>query len=281
MIMSNIVTYDNTKADYTSLLMREHVRPEWQGAFDRAANYIIKNRARYEAVAKDLNIPWALIGCLHWREADGSFAGVLHNGDKIIGTGRKTYHVPAGRGPFDSWEDAAVDAINIKLKTRPPAWDLLGVAWFAENFNGLGYRKYYPDVKSPYLWSGSTVYDRGKYTSDGHFDRSHRDQQIGVMPLYQIILDKTQPAAQAAARVSILGRAKQTIQWLGASLGSLFTLDSLGTLQTIHGQIEGMFTAKYALMALIAGIFIYAGIKVIEAYQEIDDVGPTELPTTP
>jgi hypothetical protein len=42
-----------------------------------------------------------------------------------------------------------------------------------------------------------------------------------------------------------------------------------------------MFTAKYALMALIAGLFVYAGIKVIEAYQENDDVGPTELPTTP
>lgn len=69
------------------------------------------NRSRYEVVSKATGVPWDVIGVIHYRESSGSFAGVLHNGQKIIGTGKKTTLVPKGRGPFSTWEDAAVDAL--------------------------------------------------------------------------------------------------------------------------------------------------------------------------
>ena len=52
-----------------------------------------------------------ILGALHFKEASGNFNGVLHNGEHIIGTDRKTSIVPIGRGPFSTWEDSAVDAI--------------------------------------------------------------------------------------------------------------------------------------------------------------------------
>ena len=36
-----------------------------------------------------------------------------------------------------------------------------------EAYNGSGYRDKHPDVKTPYLWSFSNHYTRGKYVADG------------------------------------------------------------------------------------------------------------------
>jgi lysozyme family protein len=38
-----------------------------------------------------------------------------------------------------------------------------------------------PDIiiPSPYLWSGTTVYERGKYVADGRFSAIAVDKQIG------------------------------------------------------------------------------------------------------
>lgn len=272
------ITFATTQASYSELLKRAQIKSSWQGAYDRAAAYIMRNRTRYEDVARGLDMPWQLIGCLHWREADGSFAGVLHNGEKILGTGRKTRLEPKGRGPFDTWEEAAIDAIRIKVATRPPEWSLEGVAWFAENFNGLGYRRYHPGVNSPYLWSGTTVYGGGKYTSDGHFDYKHVDQQLGVMPLYQMLIDKSTPAA-IVQKAPTLRRLTQGIQWMGGAVGSLFTLDSLGTLQSVHQGLSGIITPTRVTALLGVGVGAWIVIKVLEAYTGDQDVGHSKLPS--
>ncbi len=48
-----------------------------------------------------------------------------------------------------------------------------------EGYNGLGYRN--RGVPSPYLFSGTTVYEKGKYTGDGKYSASAIDQQLGVV----------------------------------------------------------------------------------------------------
>lgn len=274
-----IPTFEATRADYSALLMRAQVKPGWVPAYERAADYIVRNRARYESVARRMGtVPWQLIGCLHWREAEGSFAGVLHNGEKILGTGRKTRLAPAGRGPFSNWEEAAIDALRIKGLEKIGDWPLERVAYEAERFNGFGYRMHYPDVKSPYLWAGTNNYTRGKYTSDGHFDRSHTDQQIGVMALYQMVVDRTQP--EVTKRRSFLQTIIEGIKWLAGAVGSLFTLDSLGTLQSIHDSLSGVFTVEALGIVLGAGTVIWAVIKILEKYdaeKEQKDVGPTDV----
>ena len=75
---------------------------------------------------------------------------------------RKSTHVPAGRGPFKSWEDAAVDAlVNCgPYAVRNQDWSIGGILTLLEQYNGLGYAS--RGLPSPYIWSGTDVYLAGK-----------------------------------------------------------------------------------------------------------------------
>lgn len=150
---------------------------------EKQAAKIKAAKSRYEAVAAKTGVPWDVIAVIHYRESSGSFAGVLHNGQKIIGKGTKTTIVPKGRGPFSTWEDAAVDAL---MKCHPylgknTDWSLGTTLDKLEAYNGLGYRK--KGLPSPYLWAGTDQYTSGKYVADGKFSASTVDSQLGVAAL--------------------------------------------------------------------------------------------------
>jgi len=142
-----------------------------------------KNRSRYENVGNSLGIPWWFIAALHMRESGMNFAGVLHNGDEILGTGRLTYRVPKGRGPFDTWEASAIDALKMKGFHMKKAWSLGDACAYSERFNGLGYRN--KGEYSPYVCAGTSFHDEtGKYVSDGRYSRSAVEKQPGVLALW-------------------------------------------------------------------------------------------------
>lgn len=147
--------------------------------FDRVADQLVGARARYKAVEARTGVPWFIVAVIHQRESSGSFAGVLHNGEKIIGTGKLTKLVPKGRGPFTSWEEAAVDAlINCHpYAARNMDWSPGGALALLEQYNGLGY--FNKGIPSPYIWAGTNQYTKGKYVADGKFDPEHVDQQLG------------------------------------------------------------------------------------------------------
>ncbi len=145
-----------------------------------AADKIAANRPRYEVVSKATGVPWDVIGVIHYRESSNDFRGVLHNGQKIIGTGKKTTIVPKGRGPFSTWEEAAIDALaNCHPHlAKNKDWSIGTTLDKLEAYNGLGYRN--KGLASPYLWAGTDQYVKGKYVADGKFDPEHVDQQLGV-----------------------------------------------------------------------------------------------------
>lgn len=142
-----------------------------------AADVIIMNRnkEKYKAVEARTNVPWYFIACLHAREASLNFKTCLHNGDPLPGP---TTHVPRGRGPFDSWESAAVDALKLDGLDKIKDHEIPTLLQAAEKFNGMGYKK--RGLLSPYVWSYTTHYERGKYVADGKFDPNAVDRQIGV-----------------------------------------------------------------------------------------------------
>ena len=117
-----------------------------------------------------------VLGAIHWKEASCDFRGVLHNGEKIVGTAEKTKLVPAGRGPFATWEEAAIDAIRM----NPKRWEKLlmgsedvgAILYALERYNGTGYITGAGKAEnSPYLWACSNINDdKGKYVADGKFD---------------------------------------------------------------------------------------------------------------
>lgn len=141
---------------------------------------IVKNRARYEVVQKALGTPWYVVGAIHYREASLNFNTHLHNGDPLS---KRTTHVPAGRPVWGQppylWEDSAIDALRDRNITKDMSdEDLMEKL---EGYNGLGYFK--KGLPSPYLWSFTDNYIKGKYVKDGKFDPEFVDQQCGVMPI--------------------------------------------------------------------------------------------------
>ena len=127
------------------------------------------------------NFAW-ILGTIHFKEASCDFRGVLHNGEKIVGTGKKTTIVPKGRGPFATWADAAVDAIKCESgrwkKLLAGSNDVGDILYALERYNGTGYLTGAGKAETtPYLWACSNINDdNGKYVSDGKFDTNASTQ---------------------------------------------------------------------------------------------------------
>lgn len=136
--------------------------------------------ARYEAVNRKTGVPAKIIAVIHERESSQSWKGSLAQGDPWD---RVSTHVPSGRGPFDSWEDAAVDAlINCPpYASRWKDWSPGGSLTLLEQYNGLGYSN--KGRPSPYVWASTNQYASGKYTSDGVYDPNAVDRQLGCAAL--------------------------------------------------------------------------------------------------
>lgn len=180
--MAKTYSFGPLEAEYARRWDAMRIKPGKVTSIDAVARKIISGKARYQAVEAETGVPWAFVGVLHNREAGGDFAGVLHNGEKIIGTGRKTKLVPSGRGPFSSWHAAALDALKIKgYKLGSPTWSIARCLFEGERFNGFGYRS--KGVPSAYLWSFSDQYTKGKYIADHVWSATAVDQQMGIAPL--------------------------------------------------------------------------------------------------
>lgn len=142
-----------------------------------ACDKILKNKEKYMAVQEATGVPWDVVAACHYRESDLDFRGVLHNGEYIIGTGRLTKLVPKNRGPFNTWQEAAIDAMMIEKSKFPKKWDAEGKLDFCEKYNGLGYRK--KGVPSPYVYASTNKYTSGLYVADGKYNPVKVDKRLG------------------------------------------------------------------------------------------------------
>lgn len=150
--------------------------------FTRIARHLVdpNSKRRYLTVSAKTGVPWAFIAVIHERECSQDWTGSLAQGDRW---NRVSVHVPAGRGPFRSWEEAAVDAL---ANCAPYAainkdWSIGGTLTKLEEYNGLGYAS--RGVPSPYLWAGTDQYRSGKYIRDGLYDPNAVDSQLGCAGL--------------------------------------------------------------------------------------------------
>ena len=150
--------------------------------FSAVAKHLVAPDAKfaYQAVSAKTGVPWAVIAVVHERESSQDWTASLAQGDPWNWI---SVHVPAGRGPFKSWEEAAVDAL---VNCAPYAaynrdWSTGGTLTKLEEYNGLGYAS--RGKPSPYIWSGTDQYIRGKYVRDGVYDPEAIDTQLGCAGL--------------------------------------------------------------------------------------------------
>lgn len=168
---------------HSSLIARNAKR--WQEAeltrdFKNIARRLYASRPRYERVSAETGVPWFVIAVIHERESSQNWKKSLAQGDPWD---RVSTHVPKGRGPFGSWEEAAIDAL---VNCAPYAskwkdWSPGGMTTLLELYNGLGYAR--RGLPSPYVWAGTNQYKRGKYVADGVYDPDTVDRQPGCAGL--------------------------------------------------------------------------------------------------
>jgi len=97
--------------------------------------------------------------------------------------------IPRGRGPFVTWEEGARDALEYDGLDQVDEWSPARACFEIEKFNGFGYRN--RGVPSPYLWSFTNHYSRGKYVADGRFSAAAVDKQCGAIPVMRRIMEIT------------------------------------------------------------------------------------------
>ena len=178
-------SFEVLSPEYRDLFTKCAIEDKFKGKVDQHVQLLKKYRPRYEKVGQPLQIPWYFIGIIHALKAGFNFRTHLHNGDPLRD---RTFQVPRNRpevwSPPNDWESSADDALRIKNFHGQGDWTLEQILYRWELYNGFGYRNKRDaegkPVYSPYLWSFSNQYRRGKYVRDGVWDPSAVSQQCGA-----------------------------------------------------------------------------------------------------
>jgi lysozyme family protein len=196
--MALIAFSDNLKNEYDNLFNNCQVSPERAPLVESIITKIVANKPRYEAVGNKLKIPWYFIGVIHNMESSLNFTKHLHNGDPLTA---RTKQVPAGRpaegNPPFTWEQSAEDSLKLMKLDQWTDWSLPAMLYKIEAYNGFGYRSKHPSVLSPYLWSFSNHYTKGKYVADGTWSDTAVSNQCGAAVILRRMAERGDFAASA------------------------------------------------------------------------------------
>ncbi|MBW4478409.1 MAG: hypothetical protein KME54_16485 [Tolypothrix brevis GSE-NOS-MK-07-07A] len=193
-----LIRLRDLKPEYQKLWQSCQIKFDELDSTKQIVGKIRANRDRYLAVQQKINVPWYFIAVIHNMESSLSFSKHLHNGDPLK---KRTVNVPKDRPVPDpikgwdvgyTWEESAIDALTKGGKDldKVKDWSLPAQLWQIEQYNGFGYRQHHPDVLTPYLWSGTNHYTKGKYTSDGKWDANAVSKQIGAAALLKILMEE-------------------------------------------------------------------------------------------
>jgi lysozyme family protein len=185
--VSKSLKFADLADEYAAWFGAAKVRPEHKESADWHLTLMRQSRSRYQTVGKRLGVPWYFIATIHGLEASFNFRAHYHNGDFPLS--RRTRQVPANRPPVwlppNDWESSAADALKLMGFVGQTDWNLPRTLHRLEAYNGFGYRR--AGRVSPYLWSFSTHYSRGKYVADGRFDPKARSQQCGAAVMLKLL----------------------------------------------------------------------------------------------
>lgn len=178
------LTFDALAPEYRARYTRAVILPARRATVESLARNMetATHRARYHAVADPLGVPWYVVAIIHNLESSARWNAHLHNGDPLTA---RTTHVPVGRpttgSPPFTWEESATDALRGHALDRWRDWSVAGICYQLERFNGTGYRAH--DTPTPYLWSFTDQYQRGKFVADGVFSPTAVSAQCGACAL--------------------------------------------------------------------------------------------------
>jgi len=161
---------------WQTMMLKPLKYPEVQ----EAVKIIREGEHNYKYVEKKTGVDWRIVGVIHYMEASCNFRRQLFNGEDWR---ERTKLHPKGLGPWFTWESAAVDVFKDSAYPNYP--DIPETLRLLESHNGRGY--VYRNLNSPYLWSYSNHYDKGKYIADGKFDGEAVSKQVGAAVLLKML----------------------------------------------------------------------------------------------
>lgn len=180
---------DTTRAGYSKLWGEMIINENHKNAAIAVAQTVVSHCKAYRAVQNKIGVPWWWIGITHQLEAGGNFRAHLHNGDSLS---HRTVHVPAGRpasgSPPFTWEESAIDALQLKRLHNETDWSVPKALYEFERYNGFGYVAH--RINSPYLWSFSNHYKCGKYVADGVWDAGAVSKQCGAAVVLKTLINQ-------------------------------------------------------------------------------------------
>ena len=182
-----MISISELKAKNSERWRDMQIVPDLANQVNKVAAQLVAEGAkeRYLKVADETDVPWFIVAVIHEREASQSWKANLAQGDPW---NKVSIHVPAGRGPFDNWEEAADDALEncAPFAAEWDDWSVGGSLVLLEEYNGLGYAA--RGLASPYIWASTDQYKRGKFVADGHFDPNAVDRQLGCAALLRSMI---------------------------------------------------------------------------------------------
>lgn len=154
-------------------------------------------RERYQKIEDEICVPWYFVGIIHGMECAFDFNKHLHNGDPLRS---RTVQVPKGRpatwNPPTDWHSSAVDALRYDKFADLTDWDLARMLYRWEAYNGWRSRLLH-NINTPYLWSFSNHYSKGKFVADNVWDANAVSKQCGAAVMLKMIVQSgvvAQPA---------------------------------------------------------------------------------------
>lgn len=176
--------------NYRQLWDAMKISPEWQKQATAIANKIVGNHGRYATAVANTSVPWWFIAVVHCMECSLRFDQHLHNGDPLTA---RTTHVPQGRPPSGAppygWEESAHDALVHERLDAITDWSLESALFHWHRYNGINNEYKRRGIPTPYLWSGSQHYRKGKYVRDGVFDPEFVSTQVGAAVVLRALVD--------------------------------------------------------------------------------------------
>lgn len=286
-------TFEGMKRGYANLFAKMRVNASQYERARKSAQELLQNKQRYIRVSTLTGVPWFWIAITHELEGNSNFGTHLHNGDSLS---QRTKRVPKGRPPNDSppfeWEVSAVDALLLKGLNVITEWSLPRCLYEFERFNGWGYLQY-RKINSPYVWSFSNLYEKGKYTQDGKYDKNFVSTQIGAAVLLRVLIDmgevemdepitEEQAMEEFKKSVATLELIAPALVGLALSEGSKLAIKMLAEAFAPEAQVEP--TAKAVTDKLENGTFTQikqAAQKAEKLVKDLIDATPVipPLPT--
>lgn len=217
--------FDALRSEYTQLLAVMKIRSDRVDLVDKTAKRLLTHLDHYLPVQEAIGVPVIFIATSFEREASSNFAlnpaqgWPLNSRSKII----------PNNGPFPNWHAAALEAYRLngldKVGAGNWTWEL--VCFYGEMFNGFGYRDFH-NMHTPYLWAWTNLQTLGKYTSDGKFDPSHFDEQMGMIAVARRMVElmpdlaiKSLPAPSAEVDILPQTSGLSDAKWVQYALNTL------------------------------------------------------------